>query len=132
MKINNVNRLRVEDFSSEDQELVSKLANTLNPFLEQIVNVFSKNIDFDNLNQEILTISVTTNTNGTPKTTTQIKTTLKNRVKGLICIRAINETSFVNNQPFITFTQKDDLLTISHLTGLPEGKTFILTVIAIG
>lgn len=131
MKLNNITRLRVEDFDSEEQALIGKLATTLNPFLEQIVNAFNKNIDFDNLNQEIITIRVSTDANGIPKTTTQVKTTLKNRVKGLTCIRAQNETSFVNGQPFLSFSQKDDLLTVSHVSGLPEGKTFVLTLIAI-
>ena len=135
MKLNNIKRIRSEDFSQDDYELVSKLSFALNPFLEQISTIFNKNIDFDNLNQEVINLTVEVDANGSPKTQTQIKSNLKSKVRGMVCIRAQNlenDGTYPTNTPFITFNQASNLLTVLNVTGIPANKRYALTLIAIG
>lgn len=132
MKLSTVKRLRTEDFEQDNYLLISKLSEILNPFFEQIVSGLNKNIDFDNLNQELLNVTVKVDATGKPTTTTQYKTSLKTRVKGLTCIRAYNDKSYPTTAPFVSFTQSNDLLTIQHVTGLPSNTEFILTLIVTG
>lgn len=135
MKLNNIKRIIKEDFAKDDREFVDKLSFVLNPFLEQIANIFNKNIDFDNLNQEVITFTVDLDTNGLPKTQTQVKITLKTRIKGLVVINALNLTNdgtFPSGCPFITYSISGDLLTVQHVTGLPANKRYNLSAVVIG
>jgi hypothetical protein len=88
MKLNNFKRLIVEEFPQETQPTVEKLSFALNPFLEQVVNAFNKNIDFDNLNQEVIEFTVTVDANGRPTTQTELRSSLRTKVRGYIVIRA--------------------------------------------
>ena len=134
MKLNNIKRIIEEDFSQDDRLLVRKLSFSLNPFLEQISTLFNKNIDFDNLNQEVINVSVELDALGIPKTQIDIKTSLKTKIKGCHCIRAINLTnnSYPTSAPFITFTPNGNLLRINHVAGLPANVKYELSVILIG
>jgi len=55
-KVNNIKRLVAEDFDQDYQDLVRQIAYTTNPFFEQITQAFNKSIDFENLNQDLVTI----------------------------------------------------------------------------
>jgi hypothetical protein len=135
MKLNNIKRIIEEDFPQDDRLLIRKLSFSLNPFLEQISTLFNKNIDFDNLNQEFITVTVELNAAGIPKTQIDIKTTLKTRIKGCHCINSRNLTNdgtFPSGNPFISFTPTGNLLRINHVAGLPADKKYELSVILIG
>lgn len=135
MRLNNVKRLAKEDFAPEDQALVEKLSFALNPLLDQLNNAFNKNIDFDNLNQELLTVDVEVNASGIPKILTEIKSNLKTKINGLCVIRAINLTNdgtYPSGCPFITFDTNGSIITIKHVTGIPANKKYRLLVISIG
>lgn len=134
MKVTNIKRIVKEDFNKDDQELVDKLAFALNPFLEQVVSAFNKNIDFDNLNQEVINLETEVDSSGTPKLNFEIKTTLKTRIKGLICVSAQNLTdlTYPTGAPFISYTTNNNLITIRNITGLPANKRFRLSIILIG
>lgn len=133
-KVTNIKRLVKEDFEADDQELVDKLAFSLNPFLEQVSAAFNKGIDDDNLNQQSMFIEAELNANGVPKSPLQIKVDLKVRVKGTQVILAQNLTdgTFPTGTPFITFTINNNLLTVQHIAGLPPDKKYRLSIILIG
>ena len=135
MKLNNLKRIAKEEFPNDSQNIIEKLAFLLNPYLEQVNNAFNKNIDFDNLNQELLTIEVTLNANGVPLVQTEIKSNLKTKINGLQVIRALNLTNdgtFPTGAPFITFDLNGSTISIKHVTGIPANKKYQLTVISIG
>ena len=135
MKLTNIKRIRTEDFDKDDYALINKLAFALNPLLEQITSAFNKGIDFDNLNQEVVSITVEVNASGVPKTLLQLNSHLKGKTQGLTCINASNlenDGTFPTGTPFITFTQSGSLITIQHITGIPADKRYNLTVISIG
>lgn len=135
MKLNDIKRLTTDDFSKKDAQLVSRLAFALNPFLEQISTIFNKNIDFDNLNQEVITFTVELDASGIPKTQTDLRSTLKTKVRGIQCIRAQNlenDGTFPSSGVLVSFTTNGSLTRVNHITGIPANKRYSLTVITIG
>lgn len=134
-RIPDLKRIAKEDFNSDDRNLVGKLALPINSFHEQVRNALNGNIDFTNLNQETITLSITVDANGIPVTDTKFKSNLKTTVKGTTCIRAFNLTTATNypiSQPFINFTENNHILTINHVTGLQANEKYNLTLILIG
>lgn len=134
MKLNNLKRIVAEDFPAEQQELVSKLAFSLNPILEQLSNAFNKNIDFENLNQEKLSFEVTVDSNGLPTVGTELKYSLRNRPTGMQVVRAesLSGSVYPTGTPFITYDFSNNNIRVLHVAGLPAGKKFRLSIILIG
>lgn len=135
MRLSNIKRIVKEDFDTDDQAVAERIGYIVNGVFDQLSIAFNKNIDFDNLNQEILSFDIIVDSNGIPKNKTSIKTQLNN-VRGLICIRATprNSNVYVNSAPFISYliNSSERTLSIQHITGIPADKPFNLVVIAIG
>lgn len=135
MKINNLKRIIKEDFPAEAQATIEKLAFALNPYLEQVSNAFSKNIDFDNLNQEVTQFDVTVDSIGKPLLATELSFSLKTRPQGIIVIRVDNisgTAAYPTATPFITYDFNNSNVRILNVAGLPANKKFTLRVILIG
>jgi len=135
MKLNNLKRIVVEEFPQDQQALVEKLAFSLNPMLDQLTTAFNKNIDFDNLNQEILEFVVEVDANGRPRVATELRSNLRTRVRGYTVIRAQNENPngpLPTSTPLISYNQNESGVRITGVTGIPANNKFRLTVIAIG
>jgi len=137
-----IKRIIKEDFPKDQQELIDKLAFSLNPFFEQVVNALTKQIDMSNLAQEIKEINATISLpSNLPKQTIQFNTILNTKVRGIVCIRAQNLTNPnvpVTTAPFVQFTPQGQLITINSVTGLPAlsgdpttSQTFKLTLLLI-
>lgn len=117
-------RISKEDFPADDQELVGKLAFPLNSFMEQVRNLFDKNIDVQNLTEEYITLKVQTNSQSQPIAALSFKTNLKNKLKGVVVVSG-NITSgtnqYLQQTPFISFSQNLSIVTINNISGLePE------------
>lgn len=129
-KAPDLKRLAKEDFPSQYHDLIEKLAFPLNSHMEQVRNLFNGNIDYQNLTQELITLSLQTNSTGQPINKQTFKSNLKNKVRGIIVISA-NITSSVlsypQQAPFISFSQDSNLVTINNISGLaPETKYDLL------
>ena len=131
--VTNLKRLKAEDFEEDYQDLVNQLALILNPFLEQIAAAFNHGIDFDNLNQEVITFT-TKLVSGVPVTKVAAKSTLKTRLRGMTVISAVNNTdnTFPIGAPFITYKLTSNGFEVLHITGIPDNKEFAFTVITKG
>lgn len=134
MKIQGIKRITVEEFKAEDQELVGKMAFILNNFMEQVTNILTKNVDYDNLNREVINFNVTTDATGKPKNPLQLQLTLKTRLKGFNVIKAdnIQDGTSLTGAPFIVYVTNGTLVTVTQVLGLPADKKFSFTVEAIG
>lgn len=132
--ITNLKRIIKEDFNSEDQPLIEKLSFSLNPLLEQLTQAFNHGIDFNNLNQEYATFTLKVDGSGIPTTSSELKHSLKTRIKGIHCIRVENLTDNTPlvGAPFVSFTTKNDLIQISQVTGLVADKQYRLSLVIIG
>lgn len=130
-----IKRIAKEDFDAENRGLVEKLAYPLNSFMEQTRNLFLNNIDFQNLNQEIVSFTVSVDVDGNPLVPTKYRSNLNTRVRGMTCIRALNQANpgtYVDNTPFVDFIQNAQLVTINNIKGLPANQSFRLTFITYG
>lgn len=132
--VTNLKRLIKEDFPQEYQDLVDKIAFSFNPLTEQLTQAFNHGIDFNNLNQEYTTFTLKVDASGVSTTSTELKHSLKTRIKGLHCIRAENLTDNtpLNGAPFISFTTKNDIIQITQVTGLVADKQYRLSLVIIG
>lgn len=133
-RIPDLKRVTVEDFSQEDRPLVKKLAFIINSFHEQVRSALNKNIDFENLNQEIKTINFTTGDNGQPLNTLNFKSLLSSRVTGMLVVRSIitsNNTAFQAVKPEISWSQDAGLVSITFIGGLAPNTSYQLTILTL-
>ena len=124
-------KLRVEDFDQDDQALISKIAFVYNVFADEVYNTLNKNIDYDNLNRQFVTISVSIDNTGKLINPPQIKTLLNGRVRGLNVLNAINlidSSIYPTTAPFISWTINSDILTILNITGLQNNSQYSLSL----
>lgn len=120
-------RISKEDFAAEYQELVGKLAFPLNSFMEQVRNLFSKGIDIDNLTEEYITLKVQTNSDSQPIAPLSFKSNLRNKVRGMWVISGnitSANNSYVQQAPFITFSQNLNIVSIVNISGLAPETTY--------
>lgn len=130
-----VRRIQKEDFEEKMQETIDKLALSLNNFMDQTKSALDGNLDFNNFNQQIVTVAVTVDANGKPLITTKFKSTLSTKVIGTQCISAVNTTNptvYPTSSPFISYTQNADLVTILNVSGLQANNKYTLTLISYG
>jgi len=133
-KIPDLKRVTVEDFKSEDRDLVGKLAFIINSFHEQVRSALSKNIDFDNLNQEVISLSFSTGSSGQPLNAVKFKSSLATRVQGISVVRTViisSNTELASVLPIISWSQNVNLITISNIGGLSPETKYELTLLTI-
>jgi hypothetical protein len=125
--------IKTSDFPQENEQLITTLGNILNSTLERIYEAMNQGIDFNNLNQSLLSFNVIVNSNGIPTSDLELKSTLKTKIQGVICIRVQGDTTPTTN-PLVSFnySSSTNSIKVSHITGLVPGKTYNLTVILIG
>lgn len=131
----NFSRLDKGDFKKDYQELVDRLGYILNPFMEQTADAFKGKINFDNLNEQAITLNITVDENGSPIQKTQFKSTLSTKVFGISVVAATNATTpsnYPSNTPFISFTQNQDIVTINNITGLTTNNKYSINILSYG
>lgn len=140
-RIPDLRQLKKEDFDSKDQKLIEKLAFPINNFMQQVIGVLKNGVDFTNLNQQINTFTLTVDIDGKPTTEIKFKNQLKSKIIGIICIGAVNQSTFVRYPqatPFISFSENAGFITVNNVAGLgvPSGQTnsdsYTLTILSIG
>ena len=132
--INNVRRIVVEDFKQEDRDTVSKLASTLNTFMEETVNALRKNLDYDNLNRSKISLDVTVDALGRPQGVSQINTGLLSYSgKTILDVIPFNAADSVISAPYLDCTyQGNGVVRINRILGLPAGKKMRVVVEFVG
>lgn len=136
MKLSNVKRIVKEDFAADDQAVAEKMGYVINAVFDQLAQGFNKGIDFDNLNQEVLSFTTEVDSNGAPKAKTALKVTLKTSIKGVVCIKATakNPSIYASSTPFVSYdtNSTEGTIVIKNIAGLPQNQQFTLTVVVIG
>jgi len=119
-------RITKEDFPQEYRGLIERLALPINSHIEQVRNLFNGNISINNLTQEYVTLTIQTNSEGSPINTLKFKTELSS-VCGIIPISAkvtSQTNAFISQAPFITFSQNSTIITIDNISGLSPETTY--------
>jgi len=126
--IDNLRRIKVEDFPDKDRETVDRIAEYYNSFADQVTNAINGNLDYDNLRNDIKEIQVTVGSNGVPTTSTTFIGDIG--MRGTKVVRAdnlTNKTNYVTAQPFIIYDAKGNgEYIINKITGLVANNTYKL------
>jgi hypothetical protein len=133
-RVPDLKRLAAEDFPADDQPLVRKLAFIINSFHEQVRDALNRKIDFDNLSQEVRTLSFATNSSGQPLNTITFQSSLLNRVQGILPVRTVitsNNTQSAQTMPVITWSQNAKLVTITNIGGLLPETQYEITILTL-
>jgi archaellum component FlaF (FlaF/FlaG flagellin family) len=123
-------KLNVSDFPPEQQQTVERLADVYNFFVDNVANVVNGNLSYDNYNVKVVTLQVSVDSAGKPSQAVRFSSNT-----GAIGSRVINAKNLSNgaiyptSQPFISFSASGTgIYTINHVTGLPVGNKFELTI----
>lgn len=129
-KLSNVNRIIVEDYPNEDRATVTKLATTLNLFMEETVNAINGNIDYDNLRRQLVTFEVILDSTGKPIVTTRFST--NGQVKGKNVVDVVNVTNsavYPTQQPWVTTSAlSTSIYEVKHISGLQANQKYRITL----
>lgn len=134
-ELENIKRILADDFSNEDRDLINRLAGVLNPFMEQVIQAFDGQVNFDNLNQQLQKVTVKVNSSGTPTVGSKIKFNVTGRFNGAVCINARNldtPTNYATTTPFLSTTTENNIMTVNNITGLTADERYELTLIIFG
>lgn len=140
-RIPDLRQIKKEDFDSKDQKLVDQIAFPINNFMQQVINVLKHGVDFNNLNMQIVSFTVSVNAAGTPTIPIQFQNSLLTKIIGIVCINALNTSSvlrYPEATPFVSYTTNGNLVTINNISGLgvPSGQTnsdvYTFTILTIG
>lgn len=134
-KVNNIKRLTKEGVEEDYHQLIDTLSYSLNPLIEQIIGAFDKNINFDNINQELLIFEAEVNASGVPKNTLNIKTNLKTRINGCFVINISNLTNanaLLIGSPFVSYSLITNGIVVNQITGLIPDNKYRISIVVIG
>lgn len=131
-KIQNFKRLIAEDFKDENRELISKVAYSLNPFMDDLQGALNKNLTIaDNLDINQKTIDIKVDGSGTVIGSNKLKTDLNRQCEGLTVIQVTNitnPTSYPTGTPFISFTETNGVISINNITNLTASNQYKLKI----
>lgn len=134
MQIDNVRRIVIEDYPKESRETVAKLAEILNSFMDQIVDLSQGKIDFDNLNRTLIFADLSVNADFVPVGVAQINTKL-NTYSGvnIVNVQSLSGGPNTVSAPYLDCTyQGNGIVKINKIYGLPVGKKCRVTFEFIG
>ncbi len=136
MKLPNFKRLFKADFKTEYQELIEKLAFSINDGFSSVYEALNKKISLqDNIQCTVKDLEVTVDSNGVPKNTTSMTIETTGRVLGTTVLKAenqVNSSVYPSGAVFINFTQSDKTIIITHITGLQADNKYLIKVVAFG
>lgn len=132
MKMNNVTQIQAEDFDKDDQALAGQLGSVLNPFMQQVVEIMDKRIDFENRVENYKQVEMTVDASGTPVLNNKIKHG-KSSIRGTEIIAAFNLTNtagYPTSKPFISYQAlSGGIIEIKNITGLIPNNKYKLNII---
>lgn len=135
-KISQPNRLRTEDFQSEQQPLIQKIAPGINDFQDAVTDLINNGkLDFDNLNRQKAEFEVITDASGKIQGPAMIKLKLKTKPFGINIVRLLNINdpgTLPNYMPLIAFTFNDTIFSITDIKGLTNSAKYRVYVEIIG
>lgn len=136
MKLPSFRRLFKTDYAEDYQELVEKLAVSINNGFDTLYDALNKKLTFnDNISSTIAEITVTVTADGTPtKKQTQFKLDAsQTNIQGLVIINCFEEKS--GNPPpiapFIAYSRNENNILINNIRGLTPNVSYVIRVLTI-
>lgn len=128
----NVRRIMVEDFPEESRETVSGMAEILNSFMDDVLDLSRNNIDYANLARIKVDYDVTVDANGTPQGAgNKINVGYTNPTGAVIInVRGLqNSSDRVISTPYIDwFPIGNGFVQVVKVFGLPVNKKMRITI----
>jgi len=142
MKIEKPRQILTDDFSAEEKPIVEKLADIINPALENLYQVTNGNASFENTTWGRITgVIVKVNSSGVPDSESganRVISKFKNPASGtpigivVLSATCIDDPSiFPTATPFISYSIDNNLIQIKNIQGLPADKRFQLALMVI-
>jgi hypothetical protein len=132
-KIQSFKRIIAEDYDEKDRPLVEKLSNSINSFAQDVQDALNKQLSFkDNFNITTTTLTALVDANGKPLAKTAMKTGLVGQCVGVQVIRVANltnSTSYPSGTPFVSYSNNNDAIIITHISNLVANHKYQLTLI---
>lgn len=131
MKIQIPKKIRTEDFDSDSQDMVAKLGEVYNNFADEVYQALDGRLDFENLSRKLVDVTIIIDAAGKVKNPPQIKLDLPIRLRGVLCVRAVNQvnpTIYPTTQPWVSWNATSTLLTILNVSGLQPNSQYLLTL----
>lgn len=126
----NVKKINVADFSKTNTADMQKLARSLNPFFDSIQQALNKGLTVsENLPFEYVTFEVTVDGAGVPLSSVKFPISLTAAVKGM---DVINTSGGIPTAcPFVLHTIDKNIVTVTHVLGIPANTKFKITVMVL-
>jgi hypothetical protein len=124
-------KIRVEDFSGENKEVIERIGYAYNSFADEVYSILNGNIDTSNLNRQLADIIVLIDNTGKLKSQPQIKTTISGKIRGINVISAINQVNpntYPVSAPFVSYAINGQTLTILNVSGLQSNSEYSLVL----
>jgi hypothetical protein len=128
-------KIRIEDFKSDQSDLISKIGFVYNSFADQVYQVLNGNVDYDNLKRQIVTLDITVDANGALVNAPSIKYNLNSKLKGITVLNAVNlvnSNTYPSSHPFISWDLNGSLINIKNISGLQNNSQYRLTLELVG
>lgn len=135
MKIEIPIKIRAEDFKEDDRAVASGIGGIYNSFVDNLYFMLQKRVDFENLNQDKVSVTVTIGPSGSVVNPPAVKHKCS-KPTGAICIAATcltNNQTFPTGTPFITLGYPNSsTVSILNATNLQPNTQYNLVIILIG
>lgn len=136
MKLPSFRRLFKTDYAEDYQELVEKLAVSINNGFDTLYDALNKKLTFnDNISSTIAEITVTVTADGTPtKKQTQFKLDAsQTNIQGLVVINCFEEKTGnpPPSTPFIAYSRNENNILINKIKGLTPNVSYVIRVLTI-
>lgn len=131
MQLSNVKRIIVEDFKQEDRDSVAKLANILNSFMDEVIELSRNNIDYNNLNRSLVVLDIKVDASGKPQGVSKINTNLKTyKGKNILDVQSLQPGGAnVISVPYLDCTPEGNgIVRINRFYGLPVNVRVRVTI----
>lgn len=136
MQLGNFKRLMSSDFLEEEQELVDKLALTINNGFESLYLALSKRLSFaDNIQSTTKDITVIVDGDGVPTNSAGFQLEDKTmKITGCIVLSCENldaPGTYSAYAPYVYWTQNGNGLKINNIAGLLSGYKYKIRLLVI-
>lgn len=134
MKLPSYRRINKGDYPTDAQSVIDRLAPGVNNGFDVLFDALNNKLTLsDNIAGSLVTVDVTVDATGAPKTRTFFKYSSTNSPIGVLVLRAQNLTNssvYPTQAPFISFTVDNNVVNIVNVTGLQANNVYRLTLFA--
>lgn len=129
-------KVRAEDYKPEERDLIARLSDVINDLADSFYFEMTKSLDFENLNRDLVTVTVNINGVGRVSNLPQVRYNLRSRPRGVTCVAATNLANpniYPTGAPFVSWTiTSNNNLQVLNVTGLQNNSQYLLTLEIIG